>query len=420
VPGPRILFVSPVLPWPPDRGGRQRAFNALAALAGVGTVELICYPGGAEQNGSDMEPLRRLCRRVHLLPEPRPRWAYPEASYRGVLERFVLARRPSLIEDFNGAPLARRAAELGDGADLIWVVRLWTAEWLAAHRDRMIVDVDDLESVKTSRHLALKRPGPWRLAAAYDNRRLRALERSAPARYPTLVLASEADRAFFPAHLRDRLWVMPNGVADHLLALPPAPDPEPAIVFVGTMTYFPNQDAARWLALDIFPRVRAVVPEARLYLVGHDPRGALRDLHDGRRIVVTGRVEDVTPYVRRAAVSAAPIRVGAGTRIKILEALALGVPVVSTTVGAEGLDLAPGQDFLQADTAQEFADAVVHLLKDPAARAALGRRGRARVASRHLWGPIGQGLAERVQGWLARRQETAGSSDPRLAAGRLP
>jgi len=167
------------------------------------------------------------------------------------------------------------------------------------------------------------------------------------------------------------------------------------------MEYKPNVDAAFWLSREIFPAIVRRVPEARLLLVGHDTRHRLRPLADGRRIIATGSVADVAPLVGEAAVSVAPIRADSGTRIKILEALALGVPVVSTTLGAEGLDLVPGREIVLADAPEAFAESVVRLLTDRATRDAMGHAGRGAVARAYDWTGIEARLGDEARDWLA-------------------
>lgn len=403
--------MSPIFPLPADTGTRQRVLNLLMAFADIGRVDFLCYDTGRSPCAQrDLDALAEFCHTVRILPDPEPSWTYPGNTYRGALERLILTRRPYLIQNFPGAPLAEAVAEMGEGADLLWVVRLPVAEWIRTYRGRMIVDVDDLESVKARRRLALQRRDFWRLLASYDNWRLRGLERTAPCRYAALALASENDRAFFSPADQGRLMVVPNGVSDSLLALPVSHECTTDIVFVGTMAYFPNEDAARWLALEIFPRILAQVPEARLQLVGHDPRRLLESLQNGHRIIATGRVEDVTPYVRCAAVSVAPIRIGAGTRIKILEALALGTPVVTTTVGVEGLDLLPGAHLRIADSADQFAGEVIALLRNPDARQQLAAAARAVIGERHTWSRIRARLVRETRDWLGRRALSAGEN----------
>lgn len=410
---PRILFVAPKIPYPLDGGWNQRIFYTLKNLSAMGPVSFASYAlRGSRQSELDLGPVKDLCASVHILDEPESRWSLPARSTRDLLERFVFTRRPYGIEEFPGGPLADLVAQLTPGVDLIWVVRLYLAEWLPGDRHKMIVDLDDLEHVKQQRYLAGRPFGPWQLALRLDNQRTRRLERSAPARYGRAVLASDSDRRVFPRRLAKRVLTVPNGVARELLSSGPAEPRPQSIVFVGNMIYQPNVDAAFWFAREIFPHVLEAVPGATLSLVGRDDTGHVRALHDGRTINVTGRVPDVTPFVSGATVSVAPIRVGGGTRIKILESLALGTPVVATTIGAEGLDLVPDRHVKIADTPRAFAESVIGLLRDPERRRAMAAAGRAVVAEKYTWEAIGQRLRVDIADWLNQRADT-----PQAAAG---
>ncbi len=405
---PRIVFVAPRLPYPLHTGLNQRMFHLLAALADLGPVDLVCYPDPKfPVEERELKPLHDLCNEVHILPYRPSPWEGRCRSRWDVLEQFVLSPRPYLVGEFPGRPLAARVAELAPRADFIWAERIFVSEWLTTGREKTIVDLDDLESVKESRRLALEPLRPWLLALRFDNRKLGWLERRAPLRYARVVVCSERDRRFFPSRHRQRALVVPNGVAARLLSVPPVPRDPATLVMVGTMRYSPNTDAALWFAREIFPLVSAATPGARLDLIGDDPGGALRAVHDGQRIVATGRVEDAAPYVSRATVSLAPLRVGGGTRIKILEALALGTPVVATSVGAEGLDVVPGRHLLIADTPEAFASAVVNLLRDAGARQSLSEAGRRLVAERYTWEAIGERLREDVRAWIEQRHSPA-------------
>jgi glycosyltransferase involved in cell wall biosynthesis len=401
---PRILFVAPITPYPLDEGWKQRMFHTLQGLATMGPVTLACYaPQGADPAMEHLAPLKNLCDSLQILDYPTADSPPPVRSYRDVLERFILSRRPFTIADFPGAPLAEHVAELVNEADLVWVARLIVAEWIPQGRHKMIVDLDDLEHVKGSRSLALKPSGPWKLALRFDNYKLRRLERSAPARYGKVVLTSEYDRRVFPRRLAEQTLVIPNAISSHLLAAPLADPQTHSMVFVGDMGYSANVDAAFWFTREILPRVVEALPDARLLLVGKDDRGHLRPLHDGKTVTATGRVDDVAPYVAGAAVSIAPIRVAGGTRIKILESLALGTPVVATTIGAEGLDLVPGRHIKIGDTPEAFADAVIQVLTDRGLRRTMAAAGRAVVAERYTWDRVGRRLVQDVGEWLDRR-----------------
>jgi glycosyltransferase involved in cell wall biosynthesis len=172
------------------------------------------------------------------------------------------------------------------------------------------------------------------------------------------------------------------------------------------MFYEPNVDAVRFFVRQILPRIRKQSPRARFVVVGRDPLPDIAALHDGDTITVTGTVDDVAPYLRRASVAVVPIRFGSGTRIKILEAFAHGTPVVSTTLGAEGLEVANERELLLADAPDAFAAACVRLAADGCLQASLAERGLDLVRRRYQW----QDVERQVQALIA------GGRDPDWAA----
>lgn len=160
------------------------------------------------------------------------------------------------------------------------------------------------------------------------------------------------------------------------------------------MGYLPNRDAARYLAREIFPLIRARKPDCQLNLVGSGGSEYLADLAEPGRVNVTGRVEDPIPYYKRSKLAVVPLRSGGGSRLKILEAMALGRPVVSTTLGQEGLNLQDGLDVLTADDPQTFANYVVELLENEAARQTYALAGRARVEKDYDWNILADRLLQ--------------------------
>jgi glycosyltransferase involved in cell wall biosynthesis len=186
--------------------------------------------------------------------------------------------------------------------------------------------------------------------------------------------------------------VVPNGVdlPSHSIR-GDAPEPD-SLIFSGALTYSANFDAAAYFLRDIFPRVRAVRPGARLSITGQLDGVPIDRLPAGAGVRFTGYLPDIRPAIARSWVSVVPLREGGGTRLKILESLALGTPVVATSKGAEGLDLLPGRDIVIADSPAEFAAAVAQLLGDPERRAALSRNGRSAVEARYDWRMIGRQL----------------------------
>ncbi|MBU0704527.1 MAG: glycosyltransferase, partial [Chloroflexi bacterium] len=193
--------------------------------------------------------------------------------------------------------------------------------------------------------------------------------------------------------------VVPNGI-DTRAYQPQIPNPESqTLVFTGTMDFRPNVDAVLWFARQVLPLVRVEVEEVRFVVVGQRPHPRLDELRADPAITLTGWVEDTRPYIAEAAVYVAPLRMGGGTRLKLLEAMAMGKPVVATRLGAEGYPVADGREMLLADTPSDFAAAVVGLLRAPGQGIELSRAGRAFVEERYDWRVI----VPQVEAVYARR-----------------
>jgi glycosyltransferase involved in cell wall biosynthesis len=189
------------------------------------------------------------------------------------------------------------------------------------------------------------------------------------------------------------IHVLPNGVDTQYFQPVTGIEEEEALAFTGSLDWLPNDDAVLYFAREILPLIWQKKPAVKFYVVGKSPSVAVRDLAADERIAVTGRVEDVRPYLHRAKVFVVPLRIGGGTRLKILEAMSAERPVVSTTVGAEGIDYRDQHNIVLADQPAEFAQKVVDLLEDAAARRDLGRAGRQLVLNQYDWAIIGETLS---------------------------
>jgi len=213
-----------------------------------------------------------------------------------------------------------------------------------------------------------------------------------------LVLAtSERDRRVFEEELAlPRVAVIPNGIDLGEFEPGETPPSPGTIVFSGLMSYYPNQQGIRWFLDEIFPLIVRRVPNARLVVAGAAPPAWLR-ARASAHVEVTGRVPDIRPYLRAASVVVVPLRIGGGTRVKILEAQAMRRPVVSTTIGAEGLGLSHGESILLADRTQEFADRVVDLLSDASQATGIAANAWAHAAGHFSWTDIGERLSAVLQ-----------------------
>jgi polysaccharide biosynthesis protein PslH len=248
-----------------------------------------------------------------------------------------------------------------------------------------------------------------RLYNRLEAAKLKRDELAACRRASAVLTTSDVDRATLAPEVAGvPIRVVPNGVdTSYFMPTGPGGAGEPVdpacVLFTGAIDYHPNTDGVRYFHAEILPRIHTAAPEAVFTVVGKDPPAHIRAL-GGPRVVVTGAVPDVRPWMRRGAVAVVPLRVGGGTRLKILEAMASGRAVVSTTIGCEGIEVTPGENILVADTPADFADAVVRCLRDPGLRARLGRRGRALVERRYRWEAIGEALSDFYRELVARRR----------------
>lgn len=386
----------------------------LAAAAQVGDVDFVGYAVDPTADGwpspEMVAMISSLCHSVRICPSPLSRERAGKHQSLKVLWRYVLSRTPVTYADFAREPLTSLVEPLALCADLIWVERLHVAHWLRKYSHKMIVDIDDLESVKLQRQLELEPPSFFRWALNRQQRKLERFEQRAGKDFARLVICSQQDQSFWPEPIRNRIWVVPNGANERLFEYQRYTKEKNRLVFVGMLAYWPNEDAALYFCREVLPLIISELPDVILWIVGKDPPKSLLDLHDGERVHVVANVPDIAPYVQQSMLSVVPLRVGGGTRLKILESLALGTPVVSTTIGAEGLDLEDGKQLLLADTPDVFAAHVVALLRNPGHYKSLIEAGEAAVRKKYRWADIQQQTARQIT-MLARELNKCSSVD---------
>lgn len=217
-------------------------------------------------------------------------------------------------------------------------------------------------------------------------------------RFDGVLAVSDADRDTFdriyPGAIREPAHVVPTGVDTEFFKPMSSPAGSRRLVFTGSMDWLPNEDAMVFFCRDVLPLVRSEEPDVTLSIVGRAPTPTVLKLGEQRGVHVTGRVDDVRPYISNAAVYIVPLRIGGGTRLKIFEAMSMGKAVVSTTVGAEGLPVTNGEHVLLADDPRMFARDVVCLLREDGRRRQLERVARALVVERYDWSAVAGELEE--------------------------
>lgn len=394
----RILLLTHAVPYPPHGGGHARMYAVLRHLCRDHAVDLISLarPGDLVHR----QVLERLCRRVTFLPAP---------SGRVGLRRWVIGlRNLLLLRAYESDPgIARAITErLAAGYDLIQVENAYMMPYVASVEGvPKTLDIFGTWAAGVWRDLALQESLVDRLQVVAAWLKAKRVERNLSRLFDAVYVVSEVDRAYLSAiDPRLRIYVVPNGLeTDHFL---PAPEPSPPpyhLVFTGAMDYIANEDAVLFFHRDILPQIERQLPEIRFWVVGRDPGPRLAALARDPRITLTGAVEDVRPYLARATVVIVPMRLGSGTRIKIMEALAMGKAVVSTRAGAEGLRVVAGRHLLVADEPTAFAAEVVRLARDPAERQRLGREGRALVEAEYDWRVVLAPMSQAVDEVAGRR-----------------
>jgi sugar transferase (PEP-CTERM/EpsH1 system associated) len=382
-----ILVVAPFPPYPPRFGGATRVFHLVRTLAREHRVTLACLASPAER--AALGPLRDICAEVHTEDYP------PTARHKRWHQLRSLVARPfSYYLHYSPALAARVRRLLAERRFDVVQLEFGDAAPFYAPPPGVpfVLDEHNVEYRLLERSWRQARSPLRRLWNRSEARKIRRAELAACRRARAVLTTSEVDRATLAPDVPGvPIRVVPNGVDTGYFTPGDEPVDPASIVFTGAIDYHPNTDGVLHFCADILPAVHAGAPDAVLTVVGKDPPAAVRALA-GPRVVVTGAVPDVRPWMRRAAVFVVPLRVGGGTRLKILEALASGRAVVSTSIGCEGIEVTPGEDILVADTPAAFAAAVLRCLRDPGLRARLGARGRALVERRYRWEAIGEDL----------------------------
>jgi polysaccharide biosynthesis protein PslH len=381
----RVLWVKVGGLWPPDTGGRIRSFRMLQELSRRHRVTLLTTHRSPEECRELIAALPN-CEKVDSVPHFTPKAG--TAGFAAVLARSWLSSLPVDVLRWRSRTLRRKVREeLASGAMDLCVSDFLVSFGNLPRRSRvpLVLFEHNVEHLIWKR-LADNEPSrlkrallqvEWRKMRRYEARSCRVARRT--------IAVSDHDRALLSADAGDADFrVIPTGV-DTSFYRPSGVREDPMkLVFTGSMDWYPNEDGVLDFLESSFPLIRREAPRVSLSVVGRNPSARLKAAASAG-IDVTGTVGDIRPYVAEAAVFVVPLRMGSGTRLKIFEALAMGKAVVSTSVGAEGLPLVPGEHYLRADHPADFAREVSSLLKDPERRKKLGAAGRSLVEKRFGW-----------------------------------
>ena len=387
-----ILFLANRLPWPVDDGWKRRTFHVLRALTRRGPVTLVTFHGGdlreadalrdAVPGALDVVSITP-SRSTHALSVPLAMvtdtpflaWRVRSARFTDAVRRLHAARAFALA--------------------IAGLTHLYRHLRVLPDDCTRVIDTHNIDSVVMGRYASNPDRNPaWRWYARRTAGQLRMQELRDFAHADAVWVCSEAEAAWIRTNVpAAKAHVVPNGVDTAAFSASEWKPPVAGrMVFFGRMDYHPNADGVAWFADAMLPAIRAARPDAELVVAGPGDIPGQRSLESRPGMRLLGAVPDVRPVVASASVVVVPLRSGGGTRLKILEALALGRPVITTTVGMEGLELVPGRDLLVADDAVGFAEAVTRVLSDPALAGRLGAAGKAAVTA-YDWGAIETAIA---------------------------
>lgn len=385
----RAAVVTPYLPWPADTGGKLRSYYLIKGLAEQAQVDLytVCY--GTPPPVGDMTEFCHSVQIVPLTPTP-PRQE---------MARIWFDRRPRSVRYFqDDHSLISIRARLETAYDVLICDEISMASYFCDlhHHDRtprviMRQKIDYLHY----REMAESRPlGVARMLDWLEARRLQRFEETMMPRFQGAIVCSPEDRAIASQQGPNLAFETIVNGADVTYFVPNRqPDPQPTLLLLGTMHYQPNIDMVLYFFRTMYPQLRRALPDLQIFIVGHMPPPEISALANNPGVTVTGSVDDVRPYMNRSWLLAVPLRLGGGTRLKIIEAMAAELPVVSTAVGAQGLDEISHELITIADTPDEFITAIIQLLADEQRRRQLAEAGRAAVVERYSWQMLGQRYA---------------------------
>lgn len=394
-----ILVIYPYIPYPIDRGTYQRTFHLLRELAREHTVDLIALSEGGERM-EHRGVFEAFCREVTFVPFEHPKWPkfFPDRLLNLLPSSIRHWRLPHIAEAIRRQVNSRRY-------DLVHVCDIVLAQYfldehkdipLSIDRSRVDLQFQIQQAAFNTNNIKDKFLAGEHLAKMW------LFERKIARRSQLQVLCGPDDEVFVRQRISTEVpvQVIANGVDLDFFKADINPEPlaaQPTVLFCGAMDYTPNVDALRWFFSGIHDRILQAVPNLKVLIVGKSPVREVQAYAQCPGVTVTGSVEDVRPYYRRSWLQMVPLRIGGGTRLKIVESLAIGTPVVSTTIGAQGLDLKHETNILLADTSEAFADQIIRALQNSPLREHLRVNGIRTAKERFGWRRIGAGLCKVIE-----------------------
>jgi sugar transferase (PEP-CTERM/EpsH1 system associated) len=395
----RILWLSHFVPYPPKGGCFQRSYNLMKEAAKKHEVHLVTLRHTDRSTHPVSEvakakgELEKFCRQVWIIDiDSFSTWGFYSLALKS-----LFSVDPMTVNLFKSKEMHDLVRTLAGQVrfDVVHFDTISLAEYF--------LDIVGIPKFLTHhgvesfmiRRRAANEPNPLKKIYLYlEAYKLRKYERKHCGRFTMNIMVSEDDQRMLEAIApSSRFAVVENGVDVDFFSPKESHDITNRLIFAGRLDQYSNMDAILHFCTDVWPLIREKNPEMRITIIGNHPPQKLREIAKGDgNIEVLGYVDDVRPFFREATVSVCPIRDGGGTRIKILDAMAMGMPIVSTTIGCEGLEVNPGGDVLIADTPKEFADTILALGRDGEMRRKMSRNARKTVERIYSWRILGEKL----------------------------
>ncbi len=377
----RILMLSPYLPWPLYGGTSVRMFNIIKQLSQRGHQIVLVTGKGVDFTNN---PLQQLCEKVYL-------YELPKMNRLSSAIRSLFSCKPYPGLQFQNKHLYEIVYGLlkNESFDLVWINFLFMAEiLLKIHSGDIPVILDQYEADELVWKRYIQNGNFAQKIFSFLNlKKIQSLQKKVFKHLDAILCVSEIEGEFMKSRTpsNTKIWVVPNGVDTDFFQPKYFDKLESVILMTGSMCIERNISAAIWFAKKIFPKVKKAVPEAQFWIVGFNPDERIFSLKSIPGVKVKGTVEDIKPYYKKAKVYVAPFRFGEGTRLKILEAMAMGVPIVSTEAGCQGIDVVDGKHLLIAKNEDEFIKKVIEILLNPQKGQVLAEIARKLVEQEYNW-----------------------------------
>jgi glycosyltransferase involved in cell wall biosynthesis len=399
----KILFLSQIIPYPPHGGVLQRGYNIIREIGKDNDVYLLAFHHPDTINNNELleeskEQLLEYCSEVHYFK------LWPKQSDFHKLLAFItgfLYPLPFSVLAHKSKAFKEKIEEIieNNNIDIVHIDTVGLSEYKKYVNDvPCIITHHNIESSLMARRSKVESNWLARFYVAKQSQKLREYEARESAKYPVNVMMSKTDsdelKEMSPGVVTT---IVPNGV-DIDYFRNQHKKQENAIIYTGGMNMFANKDAVMYLLSDIWPMLKSKIPDIKFYIIGQDPPKELINLSaEDSGIKVLGYVDDIRPYVAKSAIYVVPLRVGGGTRLKVLDALAQGKAIVSTSIGSEGIDVTDRKNIYLEDTSKGFSDSIIELIHDDEKREELGKQARILAEEKYAWPSITEELIKAYQ-----------------------